>query len=132
MPDLRGLPFGALPHRQRVPEVDVLELRPELQVLVRDVEQAPRGARGEPGIVEAEDAADVVLADEVVLALALPQVAVTLEAVLGGADELGALVLDRLPRTGREQTVDGQERVADVVQLLDDLTLRVVERRAGR
>ena len=55
------------------------------------------------GLSSPSDAADVVLADEEVLALPLPQIAVAFEPLLGRLDELGALLLDGLPRLGREQ-----------------------------
>src|ERR687895_1958779 len=72
VPALRRLPLIAAGWG-RVPDVDVLELRPHLQVRVREVEQARVDAEPEPGIVEPELDVPRVLADDVLLPGASPQ-----------------------------------------------------------
>src|SRR5439155_1419152 len=52
-PALGRLPLGAV-DRRRVPDVDVLELRPHAEVGVRDVEQARVESKSKPGVVEPE------------------------------------------------------------------------------
>ena len=54
VPALRRDSVGVRRLRHRVPQVDVLELRPEAEVRVRDVEHAVRRAGREPGVVEPE------------------------------------------------------------------------------
>ena len=96
MPALRGdaLRLGGLRHR--VPDVDVLELRPHLEVRVRDVEQAARGDGAEPRVVEPELGAVAVEAHDELLAGANADVLAALREVgLGLGDEAVAHRLER-------------------------------------
>ena len=107
VPDLRGLAVGALPDGERVPEVEVLELRPELEVLAGDVEHPARQAGREPRVVERHVAGAVVPADEELLALAAAKLLAACERRLGLADERPCLALDGRPRLRRRTSLTG-------------------------
>ena len=83
-----ALAVGVCGLRHRVPHVDVLELRPETEVRVRDVEHAVRGAHGEPRVVGPElDAVAVQPNDELLAGADAQRLAVACESGLGLGDE---------------------------------------------
>ena len=135
MPALRGDPVGVRRLGHRVPEVDVLELRPEAEVRVRDVEHAVGGAGREPRVVEPEVDAVALKANHELLSGANPQrLAVASKPRLGVRDEPSGLLLDRAPhRRLRDQVCEGEDAEALDGELGHDVPLDVVERglRAG-
>src|SRR5689334_4732173 len=72
VPALRGAPLAVATGGRRVPEVDVLELRPHPEIGVCDVEQAGVDAEPKPRVVEPELHAPRVLADDELLPGAPP------------------------------------------------------------
>src|SRR5262249_40108822 len=72
MPPLRRPPILGI-GRRRVPEIDILELRPEAEVGVREVEQPRVDPELKPGVIEAELDAVGVLADDKLLPGPPPQ-----------------------------------------------------------
>ena len=112
----------------RVPEVDVRELRPEPQVGVRDVEDPPRGAEGEPGVVRPEDdALEAVRANDELLARPdLPAPSLR-QRPFGLGDERGALRFDRVPLLRAGQVCERQGHVSVPVERVDDPALGLVQ-----
>ena len=96
VPALRRDALGRRGLRHRVPDVDVLELRPHLEVRVRDVEQAVRRHDPEPRVVRAELDAVALEPHDELLARPDPHVlAARGEFGLGRGDEAVALLLER-------------------------------------
>ena len=131
VPALRGDPVGVRGLRHRVPEVDVLELRPQAEVRVRDVEHAVGRAGREPGVVEPElDAVALEPNDELLPGSNTEGLAVTRQRGLGVGDEARGLFLDRAPRVWiRDQLGERDDAIALDGELGDDALLHVVERR---
>src|SRR2546430_5852777 len=133
VPALGRLPLGAV-DRRRVPDVDVLELRPHAEVGVRDVEQARVESKSKPGVVEPELDLVRVLAHDELLAGSSSQrrfsaLLLTRELALGVRDERRRLGLEITPRLRiGDELREGNDGVALVAQASENLPLRRVER----
>ena len=134
MPALRGDPLGRVA-RGRVPEVDVLELRPEAEVAIREVEDA-RIERGlQPDIVGVQLGAPGVLADEERLRRASQATVLTGrlagETSLGLGDEPLGVGREPFPRGGiGEELGERQDAETLDAQGVEHALLRRVERGA--
>ena len=98
VPALRGDALGGGLLRHRVPDVEVLELRPHAEVGVRDVDHAARADRAKPRVVGPDLDAVAVQAHDELLALSYPYlVAAGREIALGVLDEAIAHGFDVRP-----------------------------------
>jgi hypothetical protein len=121
--------IGVLGLGDGIPEVDVLELRPEPEVRVRDVEHPPREARSEPRVVEAEVDSVAQEPDHELLAGAhTERLAISGQGGLRlGHEELGLALDPRPDVVVLEELSEGEEREALGLELRDDPALNVVE-----
>jgi hypothetical protein len=131
VPALRRDAPGLLRLGDRVPHVHVLQLRPHVEVRVRDIEHPVGSARPEPWIVQAQvDAVAVEPDDELLPGAHAQALAVAGEPGLGLRDEAGRLGLDLAPAlVFSEELGEGEEREAVGLELVDDSLLHVVEAR---
>src|SRR4029078_9140881 len=120
---------------RRVPEVEVLELRPHPEVGVRQIEQARVRSQPQPRIVDAELNPPRVLPDEKFLPgrTAQRRLATLLlesEPVLCFGDEARGFGFELVPDLwiGHELR-EGPRRIAVLAQPIDDLLLGLIERR---
>ena len=132
MPALRRDALGVGGLRHRVPDVDVLELRPHLEVGVRDVEQAARRDRSEPRIVEGDRGAVAVETHHELLAGSHSEVLATFRQVgLRLGDEAVAHRLEVGPvRLVGEELLERGDREAGALDVGEDAPLHVVELRS--
>ena len=131
VPALRRDALGRRGLRHRVPDVDVLELRPHLEVRVRDVEETLRGHGPEPRIRGPELHAVALQSHDELLARPNPDVlAARGEIGLRRGDEAVALLLDLTPQPGvGEDVLEGPDGVPLLADVGQDALLEIVQLR---
>jgi hypothetical protein len=132
VPALRGAAVVSS-DRGRVPDVEVLELRPHPEVGVRDVEEPRVQSEPKPRVVEAHLDVVGVLADDELLAFppaqrALAACPLPLELGLRLDDKAVRLRLEAVPRVGvGDELRERDDCIAVRPQAADDVPLEIVE-----